>query len=95
MRGTLEIDSASGRVLESQLSQVEAGATLSELPEERIAQIAECITQILQDVNTYMRQKEVAALDEVTMALDSNHLVTVSVGTDRIRALVQEREVQA
>jgi len=56
MRGTIEIDRVSGQVTENKLSQVEEGATLSELSQQQIQQIGDCLTAILQDIATYMRQ---------------------------------------
>ena len=56
MRGTIEIDRVSGNVTECTLSQVEESATLSELSQQQIQQIGDCLTGILQDIATYMRQ---------------------------------------
>ena len=47
MRGTIEIDRVSGQVTENKLSQVEEGATLSELSQQQIQQIGDCLTAIL------------------------------------------------
>jgi hypothetical protein len=67
MRGTLEIDQTSGAITESKLSQVEEGASISELSQEKIQHIGLLLTSILQDVATYMRQKNLNTLEHMTL----------------------------
>jgi|DEB19_MinimDraft_2_1074335.scaffolds.fasta_scaffold282699_1 hypothetical protein len=90
MRGTLEIDKTSGAITESKLSQVEEGASISELSQEKIQHIGLLLTSILQDVATYMRQKNLNTLEHMTLKLDSHHIVNIFVGTQVIKAIVQE-----
>jgi len=90
MRGTLEIDKTSGAITESKLSQVEEGASISELSQEKIQHIGLLLTSILQDVGTYMRQKNLSTLEHMTLKLDSHHIVNIVVGTQVIKAIVQE-----
>jgi len=90
MRGTLEIDKTSGAITESKLSQVEEGASISELSQEKIQHIGLLLTSILQDVATYMRQKNLNTLEHMTLKLDSHHIVNIFVGTQVITAIAQE-----
>lgn len=90
MRGTIEIDKTSGAITESKLSQVEEGASISELSQEKIQHIGLLLTSILQDVATYMRQKNLNTLEHMTLKLDSHHIVNIFVGNQVIKAIVQE-----
>jgi hypothetical protein len=64
MRGSIEIDSKSGNVIDSTLQT------------ENTQKIADCIISMLQDVATYMRQQPAAkTLENVTLKLDSHHVV--------------------
>lgn len=86
MRGEVEIDKHTGKV-ESKLSQVEEGATLSELSGEQLEEIGQRLTNILQDVNTYMRETEsTGALEKTTLKLDQHHFVNIIVSNDKIKA---------
>ena len=91
MRGLVEIDRKSGQV-ESKLSQVEDGATISELSEQQLQEIGQCLTNILQDVNSYMRSNnnEMGDLEKATLKLDEHHYVNIVVSHDTIKASVGE-----
>jgi hypothetical protein len=47
MRGSIEIDKKTGKITDSQLSRIGAGATISYLPEEDMENVGVYLTQIL------------------------------------------------
>jgi len=48
------------------------------------------ITNILQDVNTYMRMNSIQELKKTTLRLGNKHEVQIVVGAESIKAVVAE-----
>lgn len=94
MRGVVEIDRASGNI-ESKLSQVEDGASLSEASNEQVQEIGDSLTNILQDVNAYMRlSPEAGNFERMSLKLDSRHFVHIVASDSKIRAQLIEVETK-
>ena len=92
MRGLVEVDRESGAVV-SKLSQMESGATLSEMPQDQLEQIGTNLTNILQDVNLYMRmnggEDQLGPLQKITLKLDEHHFVNIISTNTTIKAHVE------
>ena len=92
MRGLVEVDRETGAVV-SKLSQIEGGATLSEMPAEQLELIGTNLTSILQDVNLYMKlnggEAQLGRLQKITLKLDEHHFVNIIVNDTHIKAHVE------
>ena len=93
MKGLVEVDIATGAVTSKLSSQAE-DATYQELSNDQLKQIGTNLTNMLQDVNLFMKQHggegAIGAFQKMTLKLDEHHFVNIVLNEGKIQALVEE-----
>lgn len=70
-------------------SKGEVSSTLTHSTEQT-QELAVLLSNILQDVNSYMAQVNKLQLRKTTLQLGNHHQVSIVVGSDQIKAVVKE-----
>jgi hypothetical protein len=71
-------------------------STSLDLDNERQNELGQVITNILQDINSYMRmnQNAMGDLKKTTIRLGGHHEVSFVVGNDQVKAVVKEIQAE-
>jgi len=95
MSGVIDFDAASGAI-SAKLSSIGEGASVQELSNEQLNQIATNLTNILQDVNSFAREagSSIGAFQKVTLKLDENHYVVLGLSDGKVHAIFEEANKQ-